>query len=502
MFWKISLLAVFFVITVTIGLACRKKLKDTNDFVLGGRNVGPWLSAFAYGTSYFSATIFVGFSGQFGWAFGISSLWIGIGNALIGSLLAWVVLGRRTRVMTKQLDSATMPDYFAKRYGSNALRFAAAIIICIFLVPYTASVYKGLAGLFAASFDISFVWCIVGMALLTAVFVVAGGYVGTAANNFIQGIIMIIGIILIVGAVLGGKGGFSEAINQLSQIECESNPGLNGAYVSLFGPDPLALLSVVILTSLGTWGLPQMVHKFYAIKSEKAVMTGTVISTVFAILIAGGSYFMGGFSRLYYSADKVVIDDIVPSMLVKALPDILIGVVLLVVISASISTLASLVITSSSTFTSDLVKLFKKDLKSKTEFTLVRIMCMVFIMISVLIALIPNSLITSLMNISWGALSGAFLGPFLYGLFWKKTSRISVWCSMVFGVGVVVLNSIFGFTGSAQAGALAMIASLIIVPLVSLVTKAPEASVIENAFAGYDEKILVSKKTALDDAKS
>ena len=149
---------------------------------------------------------------------------------------------------------------------------------------------------------------------------------------------------------------------------------------------------------------------------------------------------MGGFGRLYYNEEQVVFDDIVPSMITQALPDILIGVVLLVVISASISTLASLVITSSSTFVSDLIKSFKASLSSKNEFLFVRIMCVVFITISVIISLIPNNLITSLMNLSWGALAGAFMGPFLYGLFWKKATKISVYCSMIVGVSFVTLT--------------------------------------------------------------
>ena len=98
MFWKIFMIVIFFAVTAAIGVYYHKSATNTNDFVLGGRNVGPWLSAFAFGTTYFSATVFIGYSGQFGYSFGISALWIGLGNALIGSLLAWVLLGRRTRI--------------------------------------------------------------------------------------------------------------------------------------------------------------------------------------------------------------------------------------------------------------------------------------------------------------------------------------------------------------------------------------------------------------------
>jgi len=502
MFWKIFMIVIFFVITISIGFIYRKTATNANDFVLGGRNVGPWLSAFAFGTTYFSATVFIGYAGQFGYMYGVSAFWAGIGNALIGSLLAWVVLGRRTRVMTMHLDVATMPDFFRARYDSKAMKLVSSVIIFIFLIPYTASVYKGLSGLFAISFGISFTWCIVGMAILTAIFVIAGGYMGTAVNNFIQGIIMLVGIVLVVVSVLNGKGGFTEAMTQLSQIECETAPEMKGAFTSMFGPDPLNLLAVCILTSLGTWGLPQMIHKFYAIKNEKAIKTGTVISTVFALMIAGGSYFMGGFGRLYYSAEKVVYDDIVPTMLVSTLPDVMIGLVLLMVLAASISSLASLVITSSSTFISDFMKmLLPKKVQGKTELYSIKAMCGVFIAISVLIALVPTNLITSLMGISWGALSGAFLGPFLYGLFWKRTSKLSVWVSMIFGVGFVTANLFLKFTSPTVAGAGAMIASLIIVPLVSLISPKMKSDHVNKVFSCYEEKVIAPSTVVLKETE-
>lgn len=488
MFWKIMFIVLFFVVNVFVGLHFRKRSNSTDDFILGSRNMGPWLSAFAYGTTYFSATIFVGYAGQFGWTFGISSFWIGIGNALIGSLMAWMLLGRRTRVMTQHLSASTMPEFFARRYDSNVLKIVASMIIFVFLVPYTASVYKGLSGLFAISFGIDFKWCIFGMAVLTGIFVIAGGYMGTAVNNVIQGVIMLVGIAVVVVMVLNGQGGFTKAIESLSHIKSEINPSLSGALTSMFGPDPLGLLSVCILTSLGAWGMPQMVHKFYAIKDENAIKKGTLISTLFALVIAGGSYFMGGFGRLYYTADKVVYDNIVPTMVAKVMSDAGVGLILIVVLSASISTLAALVLTSASTFITDFVKSFK-SMKNITELMLIRSMCAVFILISVVIAMNPNALITTLMSLSWGAMAGAFLGPFIYGLFWKGTTIVSVWCSMIFGVGFVIANYFIGFTSPTKAAAVSMIASLVIVPLISFITPKPDKKFVEKAFECFNETV-------------
>lgn len=496
---KIIMIALFAAVTIAIGIITRKKANTVGDFVLGGREVGPWLTAFSYGTSYFSSVVFVGYAGQFGWNYGVAAAWIGVGNALIGSLMAWAVLGRRTRVMTKHLDTATMPDFFAKRFNSKSMKIIASIIIFVFLVPYSASVYKGLSGLFAMSFGIDFTYCIVGMALLTGIYVIAGGYTATVLNDLIQGCIMIFGICMVVYCVLKGQGGFTDAFVNLSQVECATAPNMKGAYISMFGPDPLGLLSVVILTSLGTWGLPQMVHKFYTIKNEKSIHTATVVSTIFAFIIAGGSYFIGAFGKLYYTASgEVAYDQIIPSMLEASLPDLLIGIVLILVLSASMSTLSALVITSSSTFTLDFLKgMFFKDMKPKTQVLLIKALCGVFIILSVVIAINPNNLITTLMSISWGALAGAFLGPFIFGLFWKKTTKVSVWACFFSGIAITAWNFFFPFASPPVAGAIAIVASLIVAPVVSIFTKKPDKDYVEEIFTCYDETIPVAHRFAL-----
>ena len=506
MILKIILLIVFFAVMIGVGFYSRKHATNVNDFVLGGRTVGPWLTAFAFGTSYFSSVVFVGYAGQFGWKYGMSATWIGIGNALIGSLLAWIVLGRRTRVMTNHLSSATMPEFFGKRFESHSLKIAASTIVFVFLIPYTASVYNGLSRLFSMAFDVPYKVCIVVMALLTAVYVIAGGYMATAINDFIQGIIMIIGIVAVIAAVLNGQGGFIEAIGKLAQFESDIEPTLGqpGAFTSFFGPDPLNLLSVVILTSLGTWGLPQMVHKFYAIKDEESIKTGTIISTVFAIIVAGGSYFLGSFVRLFddpsvhNETGGMIYDALMPYML-STLPDILVGIVVVLVLSASMSTLSSLVLTSSSTLTLDMIKdNIIKDMSEKKQLVCMRIFIAFFIVLSVTIALNPPTFIAQLMGISWGALAGAFLGPFIFGLYWKKTTKASVWVSFIVGIGITVANMLIGFTSPITAGAMAMIASLVVVPIVSLFTPKLTVESTDAIFECYTETVIVSKKKSLE----
>ena len=505
---KIILLVAFFTVMVAVGLYSRKSTISVDGFVLGGRSVGPWLTAFAYGTSYFSAVVFVGYAGQFGWKYGLASTWIGIGNALIGSLLAWVVLGRRTRVMSQHLKSRTMPDFFGHRYDSKAIKIVASAIAFIFLVPYTASVYNGLSRLFGMAFDIPYSVCVIAMALFTAVYVILGGYMATAINDFIQGIIMLIGIAAVIMAVLNGQGGFMEAVRKLAEIESDVaiTAGQPGAFTSFFGPDPINLLGVVVLTSLGTWGLPQMIQKFYAIKDEKAINTGTVISTLFAVVVSGGCYFLGGFGRLFDheslhnpETGAMIYDGIIPYMLSK-LPDMLIGVVVVLVLSASMSTLSSLVLTSSSTLTLDFLKdnVIKKMDEKKQVFVM-QVLIVFFIVVSVLIALDPPTFIAQLMSISWGALAGAFLAPFLYGLYWKGVTKAAVWASFITGVGITVVNMVCPFIASPiNAGAVAMIAGLIAVPIVSLITPKLDQKKVDDMFVCYDETVVIKKKHSLE----
>lgn len=509
---KVIILIIYFAILIGIGFYCRKNATDVNGFVLGGRSVGPWLTAFAYGTSYFSAVVFVGYAGQFGWKYGVSATWAGIGNAVIGSLLAWVVLGRRTRIMSQHLDSATMSQFFGKRFDSKGLKIGSSVIIFIFLIPYTASLYNGLSRLFGMAFNCDYSVCIVIMAVLTAIYVIAGGYMATAINDFIQGIIMLFGIIAVIAAVLMSKGGLMAALDGLARVTDETVSSTPGVFASFLGPDPLNLMFVVILTSLGTWGLPQMVQKFYAINDESAIKKGTIISTIFALVVSGGCYFLGGFGRLF--SDKIDVgkngyDSIIPTML-SGLSPVLIALVVILVLSASMSTLSSLVLASSSTLTIDFLQdNFIKNMTEKSRLLCIRIFVVVFIAISSVLALVQYkssvTFIAQLMGVSWGALAGSFLAPFMYSLYGKWVSKASCWVCFIFSSVLMVANILFRshfpkiIQSPINCGAIAMLAGLVIVPIVSAFTPKPDKKLLDETFACYEEKTQVSRKSSLGD---
>ncbi len=520
-------IVVFFAMIIGVGLYSRKNTKDVSSFVLGGRKVGPWLTAFSFGATYFSAVIFIGYAGKFGWDFGVSALWIGLGNAFIGSLAAWVILGKRCRIMTKTLNTNTMPDFFGKRYNSKALRIAASLIIFVFMIPYSASVFNGLSYLFTSALRLDrisngYEICIIVMSVLAATYVILGGYMSTAINDFIQGMIMIVGIVMTIVCVLNYHGGLMSSMTELSKVPAANGSSFQGVYSSLFGPEPLNLLGVVILTSLGTWGLPQMVQKFYSIKDDKSVHTATVVSTIFAVIIAGGSYFMGGFARIFItdsnidsiktSSGALNMDKIMPIILDQAIPTLLIAILVVLVLSASMSTLTSLVLTSSSTITLDvLADNVIKNMTEKKKVSIIRLLLAFFVLVSMALAIYSyrsnDVYITKLMSISWGAMAGSFLAPFLYGLFWKGVTKAAVWASFISGVGITVSHlilsngALFGhnfkfptglpinLASPINAGAFAMLFGLIVVPVVSWISPKLDKKVIDEAFKDMPKDI-------------
>lgn len=492
-------LVLYVAILLGIGLYCRRAATNMNNFLLGGRSVGPWISAFAYGTSYFSAVIFIGYAGMHGWNIGIGSMWIGIGNAVIGCLIAWLLLAKPTRRMTQKLDASTMPEFFSKRYKCTAMKVYAAIIIFVFLVPYAAGVYKGLGTLFSAVFPgVSEKLIMLLVAVLAAVSLVLGGYKVTAYTDFVQGIIMIVGISAMIIAVISRPevGGLAEGFHKLSEID----PKL----VDITGGSSFGMLATnIALTSFGVWGLPQMVHKYYAIKDEKSVVPATVIATAFALLIGVGAYLVGCFGRLFVPATADGLPDlaggydaVVPQVLMTVLADnvflvILLAVIMLLLLSASMSTLGSLVLSSSSAIAVDLMSVVKPGMEEKKRMTLMRCLCLLFVALSYLFATMNISFIVNLMSFSWGIVAGCFIGPFLWGLYSKKVTKAGAWagllCGLVVVLGLVIINTIAVNFATAKSmapnfGVYAMIASVVVTPVVSLFTKPFDKEHLDNCF--------------------
>lgn len=500
-------LVVFILIMLGVGILSSKQAATMDGFLLGGRNVGPWISAFAYGTSYFSAVIFIGYAGMHGWNIGLGSMWIGAGNAILGCWLAWKILAKRTRHMTRTLEARTMPEFFSARYASKGMKLYAAAVIFIFLIPYSASVYKGLGTMFSAIYGgADPKLCMLLVAILTGVYLVMGGYVATALNDFIQGIIMVIGLIAMILILVNSPqvGGFSEIIPRLQAIDPQL-VDITGGKSSSF------LITNVLLTSFGVWGLPQMVHKYYAIKDESSIHIATIVSTVFAAIIGAGAYFTGSLSRLFLAANPDGtpnvpggFDGVMPTLLMNALTSnvfsmIILSIIMLLLLSASMSTLAAVVLSSSSAVSVDLVVEVHPNISDKRQMQLMRLLCVIFVAGSYLFATMNVSFIVNLMSFSWGVVAGSFIGPFMWGIYSKKVTKTGAWAGLLSGLIVVggamtYLCSTMGFAAAKafapQMGVCAMIFSVIIVPIVSLFTKKYSDEFNTKVFEYHEHKVI------------
>ena len=510
--FTIVALCIYSVTMAVIGFISYGKSKTLDGFLLGGRKIGAWATAFAYGTTYFSAVVFVGYAGQHGWNIGIGAIWIGVGNAILGCLLSWILFANKTRKMTKKLNARTMSDFFEKRYNSKVMKIVAAIIIFVFLVPYSAAVYKGLGSLFGAVFPSvpTWVWMLI-IAVLTAIYLVVGGYTASAYADLVQGIIMLFGVVCLVIAVLshdavGGLSGLMENLKSFVSLPDDPNPTTGSQLSSIFGGSSFKFLCFnIMLTSFGTWGLPQMIGKFYAIKDKPAIKRGAVVSTIFCIVIGCGAYLIGSTSRLILGGKlpEGGIDAVIPTILMEVLGNngtlgiILLAIIMILLLSASMSTLESVVLTSASAVAVDLIPaVSKKEPSAKSKMLLTRMLCLAFVACSFIFATQNIPIIVNLMSFSWGVVSGCFIGPYVWGIFSKKITKIGAFAGVISGLVTVggatlVISIKDGFSAAAskspEMGVCAMAISLIIVPVVSLLTKNndKEKERVEEIFSCY-----------------
>lgn len=500
-------IGIYIVLMVVIGITQGKKAKSIADLTVGGRNAGAWLSALSYGTAYFSAVMFVGYAGGTGKGFGLWGILAGLGNAVFGSWLAWKVLARRSRDTSYRLKLKTMPQFFDKRYSSPSMKLFACVVIFVFLVPYSASVYKGLASVAEVLLGIDVDICMIIIAVVAALLLVFGGYLVQARADFMQGIVMMFGIALLIVCVIRcdaveGFEGLKEYARSAGKV-----PGIANGLPELNASQWISLLATVLMTSFGTWGLPQMVTKYFGIKDDKQAKKGVTISTFFAFLVAGGGYFIGSLCYRFFTFEQlndpaaagyVVQDYIVPNMLARAeLPSVLLGIVLVLLIAASVSTLCSVTLTASSTLTIDFIKHLKKDISDKKTSLIIKVLCVIFIICSYVIAN-TDTAILDMMSYSWGIISGSFLAPYVIALYWKKMNTKGAWAGIISGFVIAAVPAAAklatGFTANETAvwfagkgpvfACIAMVASLVICVAVSLVTKPTNEKETEFFYSG------------------
>jgi len=467
---KLIVVSTFALMVVVIGVIGMRKTRSFSDFFLGGGNVGPWMTAFTYGTAYFSAVLFIGFAGKIGWAFGYSGLWVALGNALIGVFCVWWLLGPRIKKMSIEYGVSTMSEYLEKRYDSKFLKFFSALCIFIFFIPYSAAVFMGLSYLFTTTFQIDYTLALILMGAFTAIYIVMGGYKSMTMIDLIFGQIMIVGVVILLWSTVDKGQGFANITSVLRSID----PKLT----SPLGPPGLwPLFSLIFLTSIAPFAMPQLIQKFYAIKDERSIKIGMFASTFFALLISGIGYFIGATTRVFMTPEttpgafengKPIFDALMPELLTNIIPPALSVIILLLILSASMSTLAALVLISSSSAIKDIYAGFiNRDVTDKGLMMLMRISNASFVVISVILAYLKPATIVAVLGISWGAIGSVFLGPFIWGLFSKRVNKIGAISSSIIGLGTCLGLYFYGMP-SPQAGTIGMMASLVVNPLFSL----------------------------------
>jgi solute:Na+ symporter, SSS family len=475
MITKIIVIALYAIMIVAIGIMGLRKTRSAKDFLMGGGNVGPWMSAFSYGTAYFSAVLFIGFAGKIGWGFGFSGLWVAIFNAILGVFVVWALLGWKIKQASTQYNVATMSEFLEKRYNSSLFKLFSAIVIFIFLIPYSAAVFMGLSYLFEISLGVPYVWILVGMGIFTAVYIVLGGYKSMAMIDMVFGIIMTLSVLLLFYFTVEKGGGIPNIAESLKEI----SPKL----VAPVGPPGWwPLFALVFLTSIAPFAMPQLVAKFYAIRDKRSVKIGAIASTVFAVIIGGIAYFMGSTTRVFISPEtapgiftdgKPNFDQLMPELLTNVMPSSLSVIILLLILSASMSTLASLVLISSSSFTRDFWGGFvNKKMTDKQTTLMMRVMSAFFVLLAVLFAAVELDVIVEILGISWGAMGAFFLGPFIWGLLSKRVNRLGAFVSGIGGLSICLGLYFYGMP-SPEAGTIGMIASLVLNPVFSLFGKTP-----------------------------
>ena len=468
---KAVVISAYVVMIVVIGILGLRKTRSFSDFFLGGRRIGPWMTAFTYGTAYFSAVLFIGFAGKIGWGFGYSGLWIALGNALVGVLGVWWLLGPRIKKMSVDYQVHTMAEFFEKRYDSRFLRLFSPLCIFIFFIPYSAAVFMGLSYLFQANFHVDYTAALIFMGVFTGLYLVLGGYKSMTMIDVIFGVIMIAGVIILFGYTVDKGGGLVRMTTDLSSI----HPKLTG----WVGPPGIwPLVSLVFLTSVAPFAMPQLVQKFYAIRDQRSIRIGMVSSTVFAVLIAGVAYFTGATTRLFLSPEttptafrdgKPIFDALMPELIANVIPTSLSILILLLILAASKSTLAALVLISSSAVAKDVVGGFiKKDVSDTQLTSLMRISSGFFIVLSVVLAYFKPATIVAILGISWGAIGSVFLGPFVWGLFSKRVNKIGAVTSSILGLATCMVLYVGGWS-SPEAGTVGMLVSFAANPIFSLI---------------------------------
>jgi SSS family solute:Na+ symporter len=409
---------------VVVGFITGRRTKSVEDFYIGGRQIGPWVTALSFVAAYFSSVVIIG-GGGFGYMFGMSTLWIGAINVLLGCTVAWIVLGPRIRIFTQRLKTMTVPGFIGERFQSDFACIFSALIIVLFMIIYNVSILKGMGHIFEVLMNIPYVYGVLVSCIIILFYVSIGGYLAVVWTSFIQAWVMGVGLIVLTVFALQRVGGITAVNTALASID----PGLTNTPGIWGWP---GLISYALIVSFGVWGMPQLVVRFYSIKNLKVLKIGTVVATV-GTCMALLPYFNGAIARTLFPSLPSP-DLAIPTLVKTTLSPFGAAIVLAGVVAAGMSTFSSVLIILSSSMVQDLIKKgIKRDIAKEKSLFWGKIGSVVIGFVSLVIALRPPALVLTLTAFAWAVIASTTLWPILFGIYWRGATKWGCVASMVGG---------------------------------------------------------------------
>jgi SSS family solute:Na+ symporter len=423
-------LIAYLLVLIVVGLITGRRTKSVEDFYLGGRQIGPWVTALSFVAAYFSSVVIVG-GGGFGYMFGMSTLWIGAINVLLGCTVAWIILGPRIRTFTQRLKTMTVPGFLGERYQSDFACIFSAVIVVLFMIIYNVSILKGMGHIFEVLMNIPYVYGVLISCIIILFYVSIGGYLAVVWTSFLQAWVMGIGLIVLTVFAVQRVGGIAAANQALASID----PGLL-ATPGVWGWP--GLISFALIVSFGVWGMPQLVVRFYSIKNLKVLKIGTVVATI-GTCMALLPYFNGAIARTLFPS-LANPDLAIPTLVKTILSPFGSAVVMAGVVAAGMSTFASVLIILSSSMIQDIIKRgMKKELTKERSLLWSKVGSAVIGFVSLAIALRPPALVLTLTAFAWAVIASTTLWPILFGIYWKGATRAGCIASMTGGFATALV---------------------------------------------------------------
>lgn len=493
-------MVVYIVGMIIIGaLFTKRSNENSENYFLGGRSLGPFVTAMSAEASDMSGWLLMGLPAVALMTGLPEAVWTAVGLAL-GTYINWLIVAKRLRIYSHRVNAFTLPDFFSNRFGDKAKMIStiAAIIIIIFFIPYTASGFAACGKLFSSIFGMDYVVAMVLSAIVIALYCTLGGFLAASTTDFIQSIIMTIALFVVVGLGEGVLNGFGNVFENVTNLDgyLDLFKGHNVATGEVMSYGALPVVST-LAWGLGYFGMPHILLRFMAIKDANKLKTSRRVASVWVVISMGIAVLIGivgyglmkeGIVPAYAdasSAETIIVD--IAKFLSKYgfIPAFAAGIILAGILASTMSTADSQLLAAASSVSENLVQgTFKVKLSEKKKVWLARIAVLLISVVAVFLALDPSSSVFKIVSFAWAGF-GATFGPLmLFSLFWKRTTKWGAIAGMVSGAVMVFLWK-YVIAGLHSVLAIyellpAFIFSCVCIVVVSLLTKKPSKEIEED----------------------